>query len=371
LTRRELNLAIFKGTARTVLWQPRLETWIGHHALKDTLPRKYRGLDALGIYDALRCSPRYGGELYYTAVDCSYDPGAMTEASERQGNYLIETLTLPAGSLRTIHRERWEDGILVNRRIERYPVTTREDLHLLIDLVECQRFSPNLRAYAERAAQVGERGELTVGLSSSGFTELIKSWCGLENTFYLLADYPEDIQAYLEACDRRDDRLLDAALELPCRIFNFGDHANNYFTPPPILKRYMLPRWQRLSARLRAAGRFSHSHWDGNARTILPYLLDSGLDAVEALPPAPMGDMTLEDIKAAVRDKMVVLDLLPTILFLPQYTLEETLEFARRTIDMFAPRLILGISDEISQVGQIEKVEAISELVSDTCGLAE
>jgi hypothetical protein len=32
-------------------------------------------------------------------------------------------------------------------------------------------------------------------------------------------------------------------------------------------------------------------------------------------------------------------------------------------IDLFAPRLILGISDEISQVGQIEKVEAISKLV--------
>jgi len=33
----------------------------------------------------------------------------------------------------------------------------------------------------------------------------------------------------------RHDRLLDAALELPCRIFNLGDHATNEFTPPPIL----------------------------------------------------------------------------------------------------------------------------------------
>jgi hypothetical protein len=38
---------------------------------------------------------------------------------------------------------------------------------------------------------------------------------------------------------------------------------------------------------------------------------------------------------------------------------------------MFAPRLILGISDEISQAGEIEKVEAVSELVDDICGLAE
>ncbi len=47
------------------------------------------------------------------------------------------------------------------------------------------------------------------------------------------------------------------------------------------------------------------------------------------------------------------------------------LDFARRAIDTFAPKLILGISDEISQVGQIEKVEAVSELVDGICGLAD
>jgi hypothetical protein len=67
----------------------------------------------------------------------------------------------------------------------------------------------------------------------------------------------------------------------------------------------------------------------------------------------------------------VCLDLLPAIHFLSHYTMAETLEFARRVIDMFAPRLILGVSDEISQVGEIEKIEAITELVDEVCGLAE
>ena len=91
---------------------------------------------------------------------------------------------------------------------------------------------------------------------------------------------------------------------------------------------------------------------------------------VEALTPAPMGDMTLEQIKAAVGDRMVVLDLIPAIDFLPNRPMKEVLEFTRRIIDMFAPRLILGVSDEISEVGEIEKVEAITELVDSACGLA-
>jgi hypothetical protein len=207
-------------------------------------------------------------------------------------------------------------------------------------------------------------------LTSSGFTELIKHWCGLPNTYYLLTDHPGEVEAFLEACDRRDDRMIDEAMKLPCRIFNLGDHATNEFTPPPILKKYLIPRWQRIADRLHAEGRFVHTHWDGNSRLMLPLLQKTRLDGVEALTPEPMGDMTLEQIKAGVGDTMVALDLIPAIDCLPYRPMGEVLEFARRIIDMFAPKLILGISDEISQVGEIEKIEAISELVDKVCGLA-
>ena len=191
------------------------------------------------------------------------------------------------------------------------------------------------------------------------------------DTYYLLNDHPAEVEAYLEACDRRDDRLLDVALQVPCRIFNLGDHATNEFTPPPILKKYLMPRWQRIADRLHAAGRFVHTHWDGNSRHMLPYLRETRLDGVEALTPEPMGDMTLEMIKGAVGDRIVCLDLIRAIDFLPNFPLAELLDFARKAIDMFAPRLILGVSDEISQVGEIEKIEAISKLVDDVCGLAD
>jgi len=117
-------------------------------------------------------------------------------------------------------------------------------------------------------------------------TELIKNWCGLLDTYYLLTDHPPRLEAYLEACGRRDDRLLDERLNCPCRIFNFGDHATNEFTPPPILKKYLIPRWQPASPSvLHSAGRFVHSHWDGNARHILLFLSETHLDGVEALTP--------------------------------------------------------------------------------------
>ena len=368
MTRKELNLAIFEGTTEKVLWQPRLETWIGHHMVYDTLPERFRGMNNLEIYDALRCSIRYEASA---GIERHEDRADMVRIEEQHPNHTVSRVRTPAGELRTVHQDVWEGERRVNHRIVDFPVKTAEDLCVATDLVERQQFRANPEAFLSAAKRMGHRGEPTAFLSSSGFTELVKNWCGLVQTYYLLHDHPAAVEAYLEACDRRDDRLLDAALELPCRIFNLGDHATNEFTPPPILKKYLMPRWQRLADRLHAADRFVHTHWDGNSRLMLPFLRDTRLDGVEALTPEPMGDMTLEQIKEAVGDEMVVLDLIPAIDFLPYRPLDEVLEFTRRAIDMFAPKLILGISDEISQVGQIEKVEAITELVDQVCGLAD
>ena len=368
MTRRELNIAVFEGTAEGVLWQPRLETWIGHHMERGTLPERFRGLSNLEIYDALGCSIRYAASAGIERFERRDD---LVRIDEQHPDHTIVRVRTPLGEISTLYRDIWEDGRRVNHRIEDFPVKTVQDLRVATDLVDRQGFRANSERFLNAANAVGHRAEPTMFLSSSGFTELIKAWCGLPGTYYLLHDHPAEVEAYLRACDRRDDRLLDEALELPCRIFNLGDHATNEFTPPPILKKYLMPRWQRIADRLHSEGRFVHTHWDGNSRLMLPFLRETRLDGVESLTPAPMGDMTLEQMKEAVGDKMVVLDLLPVIDFLSYRPLKEVLEFARRVIAMFAPKLILGISDEISQVGQIEKVEAISELVDEICGLVD
>ncbi len=367
VTRRELNLAIFEGTTDKILWQPRLETWLAHHRRERTFPVRFRHLSDLEIYDALGCSVRYAA---CEGIESYEEPADVERSERREGGRLYQTVRTPSGEITTAFDEIYDGDRLANQRICDFPVKTVEGLRVVTDLVERQQFRADLDVFQAGAERVGHRGEPTIFLTSSGYTELIKQYSGLIDATYLLYDHTTEVEGYLEACDRRDDRMIDAALQLPCRIFNLGDHATNEFTPPPILEKYLMPRWQRIARRMTENNRFVHTHWDGHSKLMLPYLLDTELHGVEALTPAPMGDMTLEEIKAAVGDRMIVLDLLPAIHFLEQYTTEQVVAFARRVIDLFAPRLILGISDEISQPGQIEKVEAVSELVDKTCGLA-
>lgn len=366
MTRKQLNLEIFEGKADRVLWQPRLETWIYYHRAKGTLPERFSNLTHLEIYDSLGCSIRYGAhaglEYYYTCYVETFERRIdenHTELVTKTEKGILKTVfqVVPGGM-----------GYGDNKRIVEFPVKTVEDLKIITHLIKHLNVVAVPELFKQAADNVGKRAEPTVFLQSTGFTDLIKRHAGLLNTYYLLNDHVVEFEEYIEVCNERDIRVTQEAMKLPCKIFNLGDHVTNEFTPPPILKKYVIPRWRKISEIIKKHNRFVHSHWDGNSRLILPYLKESGLDGVEALTPAPMCDMSLEEIKEATRN-MVVLDLIPAIFFLPSFPLKELLSFTERVIEMFMPRLILGVSDEISPPGEIERIEAISELIDKKFGL--
>jgi len=320
MTRKELNLAIFEGTTDKVLWQPRLEMWMDQRRAAGTLPDRFKDLDRFGIYDALRCSPRYNVPSGLSTVD---HPGMAWKREEIDHEHVAHIIETPWGELRTIEKLVWEDGEVVNHRIEEFAVSNVDDLKIVTKIIESQEFTIDPGAFLAGEEEQGDRAASSVICHSDGFTDLIKTYSGL---------------------------------------------PTNEFTPPPILERYCMPRWQKIGKLMKQHGRHVHSHWDGNSRHLLPYLKESGLTAVEALTVEPMGDMTLEGIKEATGDEIVVLDMIPVIYFLPNYPVQELMDFTKRVIDMFAPKLILGVSDELSAPGEIERVEMISDLLEDMFG---
>jgi hypothetical protein len=113
---------------------------------------------------------------------------------------------------------------------------------------------------------------------------------------------------------------------------------------------------------LHKAGKYCHIHMDGSLKDLLPYLSDLPFDGLEALTPKPQGDVSLEELKDAIGNK-IFLDGIPSILFLPQYSNDYVREYTQKVLEMFSPNLILGVSDELSPNGDIRKIEMIAEIV--------
>jgi len=99
MTRRELNIAIFEGTADKVLWQPRLETWIGHSIADGTISDRFRGMSNLQIYDELRCSMRYAA---CAGIERHESREGMVRVEEQHPEHTVYRIRIPEGEICTV-----------------------------------------------------------------------------------------------------------------------------------------------------------------------------------------------------------------------------------------------------------------------------
>ena len=75
--------------------------------------------------------------------------------------------------------------------------------------------------------------------------------------------------------------------------------------------------------------------------------------------------MTLDQIKEALGDELFLLDGIPAVYFDDTFSVDTLVECTHRLIELFAPKLVLGISDEISSTGDLERVRIVGQIVDE------
>jgi hypothetical protein len=188
---------------------------------------------------------------------------------------------------------------------------------------------------------------------------------GVEKGIYALYDWTDAMEEFFRALEDCHDRLIDVINASPIDLINFGENIHADTLTPELFEKYHLPACQHRCDRLHSAGKFVSSHWDGNCAPLLPYAKETGLDGFEAITPAPQGDVTLRQIKEALGDNLFLMDGIPAIFFDKTFSVAQLEACARELIDLFAPKLLLGISDEISSSGDIERIRVVGRIVDE------
>jgi uroporphyrinogen-III decarboxylase len=354
MTDRERVLNTFAGEpVDRVCWQPRLEHWFRYREKTGTMPEQLAGLDLFGVYDDLGCSVRYAGRpLVFEYEECAL----RHEVGEDQQVFYYET---PLGTLTEVLR-RGEEGTSSHRA--KFPVQTLEDMEVMEYFLSDQRASFDVEQFASIERRLGDRGVCQFYFPRSPLMRMIINYVGFEQTIYLLHDEPERTEQFMAHMERCDDQMFDVLCDSPVQILNFGDNIDGWLTPPPLFERYLIPIYERRCEQLHAAGKFTHIHMDGALKPLLPYLADLPQHGIEAPTPLPQGDVELEELCEAMGDK-IMLDGIPCVHFLPNFPVNELEECVETLLDLQGPRLILGISDEISPPGDIERVRMVTEMV--------
>jgi len=364
MTFKEMNLRVFRGEpVPHVFFQPRFEPWFARHEQFGSLPQELRGLSLRETYDLVGASMRtvhyYSGQPDPVESGFADDVKISQEQDEVQLRRRYDT---PRGPL----FETYQLTVDKTWRMVEFAAKKREDLKALRWLLARRVITFSPEKFACGAEFVGDRGEPQFWVPKSPYLALAQQWMKYEDFIYALADCPDEIEDVMSAIDDSYDRLYEELTSSGLlNILNFGENIDMAYLSPEYFERYLIPWYSRRSGQLRQAGIFTHVHIDGYFKPLLPYLAELPFDGLEALTPKPQGDVTLEEMRDHIGDK-VLLDGIPAILFMDYHSREDLERCVEDLVRMFHPRLVLGISDELPEGGGEESFERL-KWVADWC----
>lgn len=413
MTFKEMNLAVFERQPLPhVFFQPRFEPWLAYQKQFGDLSARYRDADVRDVYRDVGCSMRY--LAYYNdapyPLSTHYAP-EVVHSEETRGDELLRSFSTPLGTLSSRFHRTQDDTW---REVE-FLAKTPQDLRALIWMLERTeiRFDPD--QFRIGSAYMGDLGEPQFFLPKSPYQALAQTFMKLEDLVYAVADDRAIVEAAMEAIDGTYEGLyetlargaadrartdmdpswtgMDAATKPPLttspthpitdspsphpfiasshhlpswpRILNVGENLHEQLISPALFEDYYLPWYERRMGQLRRAGIFTYIHIDGYFKNLLPRLKDMPFDGIEALTPKPQGDLELDAIAEHMGDK-ILLDGIPAVYFMDTFPEEELMRCVERIVELFHPRLVLGISDELPEACGEEGVERVRK-VAEWC----
>jgi len=337
-----------------VIWQPRIDFWYSVNKVRGTLPEHMKDFSLLDLYDYCHASVRY----FVSPLRVDYHNVQVTRETVDEKSFRIRWET-PVGVLNEVFHQ---DDYGLSAYNSEYRLKTAQDFKILEYILQDETWSWDQDSYVRDLAQNTGRGLPMFYFRRSPVQGLFIEKMGFENAILFMYDNPAVIERYIEACTEADNALYQVLCDSPTPVLNFGENIDGYMDPPPVWRKYLLPYYQKRCAQLKAAGKFTHIHIDGSMKRLLNDIRESPFDGIEACTPEPQGDVTIDEIKQALGDK-VLLDGIPAVYFLKTFSFDDITRCVRELVDRFYPHLILGISDEIPPDGDIERVRMVGEMV--------
>ncbi len=340
-----------------VIWQPRIDCWISDKMFATGhLPEGYDGLSKADIYRKLGCSARI-----YEYNDCFRPVYADTVKvyTERDGDRIINHIETPKGNLKQVLLSTPSSWAHL---VEKQYVCDENDLKIMEYVESNCDWEWNQAHFDKTKAEWGRLGAPCVFIPRVSMQRLYIDLMGVENAIYAVYDYEDTVKAYFKSLRECHLRLIDVINKSPINIINFGDNVHSGTLSPDLFEQYVIEEYQIRTEKLHQANKFTYSHFDGDNQGLMQYYQQTGLDGIEAITPKPQGDVTLEEVKENLGD-MFLFDGIPAVYFDDTYSEETLIECVEKILDLFAPNLVLGISDEISSTGDIERIRLVGEIV--------
>ncbi len=360
MTERERILTLLRGEKPDcVPWFGDLAYWYPYAMQNHVIDPKYTGDGIFQLHRDLGLGFYLQG--YYPFTE-ELQEGEMTRRVN--GNEVITEWKSPAGNLRQV------ETILP----QSYTIATREhmirdlkDLRIYVYMQEHTRFLPNYAEAKRRYALTGDNGVVLCYLPKSPYMELVALKAGIMNVVDMICDDPDEFSELLDRLEVITDKAAQIALDSPAEFLMIPENISSEVVGKKPYHQYMKRYQCKWFQRIREAGKISLVHMDGTMRGLLREVSECGSRIMEALTPAPVGDIEPEDMINWVAKDTILWGGIPGVYFTDQVSDAQFDDYVKRILHTWtsAPRYVLGVADQVPPYSHPKRIRRVRMLVDE------
>ncbi|MCL5271135.1 MAG: hypothetical protein M1457_11455 [bacterium] len=356
---RQRILALLEGgVPDRVPWLGDLTYWAGAMARRGEVAPDFQQSDA---YFQFHRELRVGFYLQgYFPFQTHYDP-TIEVRTWAEGDDHYRSLRTPLGTLR--EKWTWLPESFAGAPTE-HLVKSADDLPILRHIYERTSYTADYALAECRRAKVADLGIVLVYTPRTPFMQLVAMEAGIETLALLAATAPDDLVATLGIMEAKHDEAVTLAVASPAECVMIPENLSSEMVGRRLFETHMRRCQEKWVGRIRAAGKHSFIHIDGTLRGLLREEGAVGFNVLEALTPAPVGDLPVGEWRALAGPGPILWGGLPGVYFTPLVSDEE---FDRHTIEVLEVmrrdrRCVLGVADQVPPDALRERVRRVADL---------
>jgi uroporphyrinogen-III decarboxylase len=360
MTPRERVLAVLNGQKPDrVPWYGDLDYWVTALIERGEKPKDFRRSDAYIDWH------RDLGVGFYLQ---GYFPfRAITERCRvrewKEANLRYRQIETPCGTLRETWT--WLPESFAEAPTE-HLVKSAADLRAYRYFHENTRYEPDYAFAERRRGQVGDMGVVLCYLPKSPLMQMIALDAGITTVFEIFTDAGEEFHKTIEVVRRSHDAAAAIALESPADVLMIPENLSSECVGKTFYEMFMRDYEETWARRIHDAGKFSCIHLDGTMKGLLRETCSTSLTFIEALTPAPAGDLEIEKwAEWSGNSSTILWGGIPGMFFTELVSDEEFDEHTRHVLEIMRtePRYVLGVADQVPPDGLERRVRRVAELV--------
>ncbi len=249
--------------------------------------------------------------------------------------------------------------------VSKHMVESIEDAKVFQYIAEHTQYRPRIEEFQAREAQIGDLGMATLSGNMSPVQETLQFLGGVENTVYLMMDYPDEMEELYAAMHERNRRQYAALLEYPCGVIIDYEDTSTTVMSRSMFVENSLPAINDYADLCHEAGKLYITHMCGKLTGFVQEVGSGRQDGVDSVCPPFTGDLCPWDARKAWGESKVVIGGIDPPR-LSMITEREAMETAVEVMQKLENKIgfILSTGDAVPHDTPVGNMKSIADLIA-------